>query len=342
MSSNTFVKAQKEVINDAIKELVDSSVFLGVTSYVVVLSRTQAQGTNYGYNSGGLTTPADPTTSGGITNSIQKFPFSSDANTVDVANLTAVKYASAGQSSSTHGYTSGGSPSPEGNVIDKFTFATDANAVDIADLAYNGRYGVAGQSSTTHGYTSGGGPPGNVRNYIDKFPFTSDTNASDVGDLAIARTYVAGQSSTENGYTSGGTVPTTTAIQKFPFASDTNASIIGYLSNAKDRFGAAGQNSLTHGYTSGGFDPPILTRIDKFPFASDTNATYIADLTVARYYAAGQSSEENGYTSAGIAINPGGSGRDTMIDKFPFASDANASDVGDLTFGNQNPAGQQY
>jgi len=31
-----------------------------------------------------------------------------------------------------------------------------------------------------------------------------------------------------------------------------------------------------------------------------------------------------------------------MIDKFPFASDANASDVGDLTFGNQNPAGQQY
>ena len=43
----------------------------------------------------------------------------------------------------------------------------------------------------------------------------------------------------------------------------------------------------------------------------------------------------SGYTSGGFpAIN--------TIDKFPFASDANATDVGDLTVARQNPAGQQH
>ena len=39
-----------------------------------------------------------------------------------------------------------------------------------------------------------------------------------------------------------------------------------------------------------------------------------------------------GYTSGGTIT----------IDKFPFASDANATDVGDLTVARQNPAGQQH
>lgn len=43
----------------------------------------------------------------------------------------------------------------------------------------------------------------------------------------------------------------------------------------------------------------------------------------------------SGYTSGGF---PPAS---NVIDKFPFASDANASDVGDLTVGRYGPAGQQ-
>jgi hypothetical protein len=50
----------------------------------------------------------------------------------------------------------------------------------------------------------------------------------------------------------------------------------------------------------------------------------------------GQSSVASGYTSGGTPPNT-----DT-IDKFPFSSDTNASDVGNLSAVRQYPAGQQY
>ena len=101
----------------------------------------------------------------------------------------------AGQSSTTHGYTSsGGFAPPSGvlgsNVIDKFSFSADGNATDVGDLTVS-RYGAAGQSSTTHGYSSGG--THNPLSVIDKFPFSTDANATDVGDLTVGRWYAAGQ-----------------------------------------------------------------------------------------------------------------------------------------------------
>ena len=67
---------------------------------------------NFGYTSGG--SPS--------TNTIDKFPFASDANATDVGDLPGSENAgAAGQSSSTHGYSSG--PSFGGNIgIKKFTF----------------------------------------------------------------------------------------------------------------------------------------------------------------------------------------------------------------------------
>ena len=95
-----------------------------------------------------------------------------------------------GQSSATHGYTSGGYPpgpaTPRDDTIDKFTFSSDGNATDIGDLSV-ARNAGRGQSSTTHGYTAGGYQPAPVgpSNVIDKFPFASDFSgtATDVGDL---------------------------------------------------------------------------------------------------------------------------------------------------------------
>ena len=47
---------------------------------------------------------------------------------------------------------------------------------------------------------------------------------------------------------------------------------------------------------------------------------------MARFTVAGQSSDVSGYASGGVA-----SSNSNVIDKFPFASDGNATDVGDLT-----------
>jgi len=297
------------------------------------------QGTVSGYTSGGFTdspTPARVST-------IDKFSFSDDSNATDVGVLDQARLGVVGQSSSTHGYSSGGnivaSPAPVSvNKIDKFPFATDAGAADVGILTEE-RYYVAGQSSTESGYTSGGfAPP--YSNVIDKFPFASDADASDVGDLNQARSESIGQSSDIHGYSSGGYASSTyvKTIDKFPFATDTNASGVGELFQARGL--AAGQSSSTNGYTSGGVTPTIVNTIDKFPFAADNDATDIANLDETRYGAAGQSSILSGYSSGGAAP-PVPASPTTKIDKFPFSSDIDATDVGDLTQARQDVAGQQ-
>jgi hypothetical protein len=288
---------------------------------------TQAQGSNFGYASGGFDGSS-------ITNIIDKFPFAADANATDVGDLTVGRYYVAGQSSSVSGYTSGGSPTS--NVIDKFLFSVDGNASDVGDLTAS-RARPAGQSSIDNGYSSGG----IGYNVIDKFPFATDANATDVGDLTTSQRYSsAGQSSTTHGYISGGFDPSfptpgvTNAIEKFTFATDANATDVGDLSVGRQV--VAGQSSADNGYTSGG--SPSGTVIDKFPFASDTNATDVGDLLGAFSSGTGQSSIDNGYFSGGAAPI----GYLNIIQKFPFSSDGNATDVGDLTSIRINPAGQQY
>ena len=142
------------------------------------------------------------------------------------------------------------------------------------------------------------------------------------------------------GYTSGGQ-PGTDVIDKFPFSSDSNATDVGNLTQA--RYGAAGHSSDVSGYTSGGYAfslYDVTNVIDKFPFSSDANATDVGDLIEEIYYPTGQSSDTSGYRSGGYDDNnPVSAYRDT-IDKFPFASDGNATDVGDLTLTKREAAGQ--
>jgi hypothetical protein len=321
-----------------------ANVTIQNNGFLEVNSSDGFQGTVAGYSSGGYTAGAYPQAR---TNVIDKFPFSSDTNATDVGDLVTIWYGGAGQSSTTHGYTSGGIFSPQvyPRRIQKFPFASDTNSTDISKTLTIA-IGQAGQSSATHGYLTGGsvapvalGPI----NTIEKFPFSTDTDTTDIGDLTEVRRLASGQSSTTHGYTSGGGDPpipiTTNIIDKFPFATDTNATDVGDLTQARN--GTAGQSSTTHGYASGGLipspnTPPIVNTIDKFPFASDTNATDVGDLTQARRGPAGQSSTVSGYASGGTTPP-----LSNVIDKFPFSSDTNATDVGDLTQARFNLGGQQ-
>ena len=243
-------------------------------------------------------------TSGGAVG-VDKFPFATNANATDVGNLSVERSGVASQSSELRGYTSGGYGS---NVIDKFPFASDGNATDVGDLTF-GRYGVAGQSNgDVNGYTSGGQLPGfaSPTNVIDKFPFAADANATDVGDISISRRSTAGHSSTASGYTSGGRRAATTPTP--------------------------------NNYTN---------TIDKFSFASNSNATSVGSLTALRIYVVGQSSNVSGYTCGGYtrrspqvpnALAP--ISVSAVIQKFPFATDASATDVGNLTVARTYGAGQ--
>jgi hypothetical protein len=310
---------------------------LEATEFANTVPHPGFQGTVSGYNTNG-----NLSTGSALVTTIDKFPFASDGNATDVADMSFGKRAPAGQSSTESGYACGGF---NDSSIDKFPFSTDADATIIGGLT-QARYRSAGQSSEYSGYTSGGSS-----NVIDKFSFASDGNATDVGDLSQARYGMAGHSSTEYGYCAGSTIastPTPTTenqiniIEKFPFASDANVTDVGDLTQGREH--AAGQSSTVSGYTSGGEaglpvgTTSITNTIDKFPFASDANATDVGDLTQARRAMASQSSDASGYTSGGADDNY------TMldtIDKFPFSADSNATDVGDLSEAKWFPTGQQ-
>jgi len=162
----------------------------------ITASRYGAAGqssTESGYSSGGrdLSSPSSPTY-GSPLNTIDKFPFASDANATDVGDLTQARFINAGQSSSSHGYTTGGQNPAAVVTIDKFTFSADANATDVGDLSRSPTaltLRLAGQSSTESGYSTGG----YQANIIDKFSFSADGNSTDVGDLTQARNGSAGQ-----------------------------------------------------------------------------------------------------------------------------------------------------
>ena len=229
---------------------------------------------------------------------------------------------------SSYGYSMGGSPTTD--IIDKWSFTTDGNATDVGNLTV-ARYAPGSAASSTHGFTAGGASTGHALNVIDYFPFASDTNASDHGDLTTPFYYPSGNSSTTYGYANlgydaGGTKQN--VIQKYPFASITNSTDVADATVL--RVASAGTNSFTHGYTAGGADS-YTNVIDKFSFSTDGNSTDVGDLTQAKgYYGGGSNSSTYGYAASGQK----GSSPPYVneIEKWAYASDANATDVGDILF----------
>ena len=301
------------------------------------------QGTNSGYTSGGFSSPT-------IFNTIDKFRFAINNNSLDVGDLTQARYLAAGQSSSVSGYTSGGyaPPATPVNIIDKFGFAQNSNATDVGDLNAV-RFGSAGQSSNTSGYTSGGfgAPPFTSVNTVYKFPFAIDLNSSSVGTLTQSRTYFSSQSSSTHGYSSGGRTTTSSptnvnTIDKFPFASDGTATDVGDLTSVLALTGSA--SSTAHGYTMGGGQvAAIVATVDRFSFITNQNSTSVSSLTFGRYGSSGHSSETNGFVTGGFTAPP--QTAQNTIERFPFdvgvIISSFAFDVGDLTVSRGYTAGTQ-
>ena len=270
-------------------------------------------------------------------NDCERFPFASDSASVDLnATLTSTRlHASGGNFSTTHGWACGGSGSS--NIMDRYAFVSTANCTDWGDLS-QGRSAVASASSETYGYSMGGEAPGYGQNTIDKFSLSSSGNATDVGDLTDgAYNYPAGHQSSTHGYTSVATrmSPHTYSyeIDKFAFASDGNATFVGNQTVA--RYGGTGTSSQTYGYNCGGNIPSTINVIDRFSFVSDGNGTDWADLSAVNYSSGGSQSTTHGYSL-------GGGTDSTRMDKFPYASATNATDIANLAVGGKAKASAQY
>lgn len=284
------------------------------------------QGTVSAFTSGGQV-PNVPTQ----LTTIDKFPFSISSGTgTDVGDLSLARYQVAGQSSTTDGFSSGGT-SPFRSTIDKFPFAISGGTATSVGNLTAARSQQGSLSSVTDGFTTGGIVPAKV-NTIDKFPFSiSSGTAIDVGDLSEVKGGTAGHATLTDGFASGGSSPgQVSTIDKFPFAiSGGTATDVGDLNQVKDT--GAGSSSTTDGFSSGGYVPTGYTlNIHKFPFAiSGGTSTDVGDLANGNKYYTGQhSSTTDGFVAG---TNSPSLSPNKSIDKFPFnISSGTATDVGDL------------
>lgn len=287
------------------------------------------QATVAGYVAGGVAT------GGTHLSSISQYSFTSDGNSTNSGTLATETARAAGQSSSTHGYSSGGNSPNIANYranIVKFPLVTSATTSEAGNLTV-GRSNTQGVSSSFYGYTGGGLTP-TLTSVIDKFSFASDGNATVVGNSTSAKTYYTALSGTQYGYICGGYSPVTdthyNTIEKFSFSVDGNSTNVGTLASAGLTYNSS-NNSAENGYVTGGYTTGFgsySSAIQKFSYASDGQAVVVANLqSVKISQNQGTSSTTSGYVTGGrqppnTYIN--------VIEKYPFAADNNATDVGDL------------
>ena len=277
---------------------------------------------------------------------IQSYSFTSNGNATNVATLANAGGQPTGNSSATHGYRCGGSSS----VIEKFTFASSSNGTQIGTIAMGAATGGScSVGSKTHGYICGGYIPaagGEVAN-IDRFSYSVDGNSTGVGSLQAKVYHQAGSASATHGYSSGGHAPPAVFVntrQKFGFAAEVTSEYISPMAQTLCAY-TTGESSNTHGYISGGVIVASFNNatadIEKFSFSSDAGSVDIGNLTLARIKGSSSSSSTHGYHAGGHTGNPGG-GVVNNLDKFTFASDANSTDVGDMTAANSGCASAQF
>lgn len=269
------------------------------------------------------------------TDSMEKFPFSSDTSATDVGELAAPRFYGGGAQSQTDGYYVGGYDGLS-DSIQKFPFSSDSNAVDVAETA--NPFGAGSyHSSETHGYTVGNLQSTDDRDErINKFPFSSDSPGANTASIGTPRRYVSGGSyGNVAGYIMGGADGSTAqdTVLKFSFVSDADASDVGELTAANST--GSTNSSETHAYNNGGNRPSSVNTIEKYTFATDGPAVDIGELVNSKIDTSGASSTASGYVAGGAPPNSGNTG----LDKYSFSSDGSATDIGELIQGRRKPTG---
>ena len=288
------------------------------------------QGSSYGFQVGGSPSPAN----------IYKFSLTSDSNAVDTnADLTVGAQQKACARSSAYSFNMGGHPYM--NVVDRFAFVSTANAVDVGDISESVRWAAAG-STADYGYRAGGETtPAPYSNTIERFAYSATISISDVGDLTAQKWKSQGNTSTTHGYVNGGRrspAPNPSSeIEKYAFASSGGGSDVGDLTEPHSEHASA--SSTTHGYSAGGATSPYSDVIDRFAFSNETTSTDWGDLTETIGWTTGVSSTTHGYVLGGTR---GVGGLSNRIDKYPFASNAGATDPADLGYGLNSACGIQH
>ena len=117
------------------------------------------------------------------------------------------------------------------------------------------------------------------------------------------------------------------SIDKFPFSSDTNAVVSSASINAgASYFSTASADG--YGYYAGGNSSNFHNKIGKFSTSTETDGVTVGDLTRNNQGGAGVNSDTHGYIMGGYTSPEITNG--DHVEKYPFASDSNASDIAEI------------
>ena len=274
-------------------------------------------------------------TTGTASNIIQYAELSTEGNTLDFGDLSAVNDSAMATASATRAVFGGGRNHPSYyNKIEFVTIATTSNVTDFGDLTV-ARQGGQGCGNQTRGIFGPGvspaGSPTSTINTIDYVTIATLGDATDFGDFTeIIR--VAALSSPTRGLFAGGYGPSSpnmfNTIQYITIATTGNAQDFGDMSTSRMNMSGGGCASNTRGLFAGGVNLPSVTGynlIDFVTIATTGNSTDFGDLTVT-----GQGVGANSNNLRGVFGGRTNPSKQNVIDYVDIATTGNAKDFGDL------------
>ena len=279
-------------------------------------------------------------TTGTSSNIIQYAELSSEGNTIDFGDLTALNDSTMATASATRAVYGGGrNSSSYYNNIDTVEIATTANATDFGDLTET-RKGGSGCGNQTRGLFGPGFSPTPTNrnvNTIDFITIATLGNAQDFGDFTEDIRGIAALSSPTRGVFAGGYAPSSpnvsNTIQFITIATTGNAQDFGDTTLARMNLDGGGCSNGTRGLFAGGRGNPVTgyNVIDFVTIATAGNATDFGDLTVT-----GQGVGANSNSIRGVFGGRTNPSKQQVIDYVNFATTGDAKDFGDLlnTFAN--------
>ena len=225
----------------------------------------------------------------------------------------------------------GGYNGPRTSTVQRIIYATDTATASVRGPLSGISTDLAAASNFTDGWFAGGGATGS--SVVQRITYATETATASVrGPLSLARKFLGAAGNDTDGWFGGGYIQPstsdTTTVDRITYATDTaTASVRGPLSDARERFAAAGDT--TYGYFAGGSHATFSAAysiVDRITYATDTaTASVRGPLSAARYFLAAASSPSDAWFG-------GGNNAGSRVDRITFATDtATASVRGPLT-----------
>ena len=266
--------------------------------------------------------------------SCEKVEIATTGNATDFGDLSGVRAAFDGCSSSTRGVVGGGGTPTALSTIEYFTMPSEGGANDFGDLTSARQYIGSTNSSTRGLFLNAWGPV--KTNSIEFITIASTGDASDFGDSTLARQADSATSSPTRGVVGGGEGQAGSSYSHANPASPFAENLIDFvtiatLGNAQDfgdrtieGWGVGANGNSTRGIFFGS-TPSRTNIIDFITIAAKGNAIDFGDLLQGVGYLNGASNQTRSLMLGGAtpsSIN--------VIQFVTISSTGNASDFGDL------------